>query len=175
MHIPFIDKFPVRVLIMKRRGNSEVIDEDKARFIEESETGNRVYELKSNEQKTQPVSYEYIRTTTDGENFLVLYEFERGQYVPVDIKFNDDEFEMEPVEEDVIAWEQYTAAKADEMHKKDIPWYQKYQPYIIMFITFVFLIVMAYMWMNNLSQASQNIVEAFQSGMQQSTSGTPPG
>lgn len=163
-------------MIFQRRGNGTIIKKDKARFIKK-QGKKRVYELKNKGVETQPIPYKHIQSTDEGKPVLFLYEYDRDHFKPVNSNvtknaIEDEDIDVEPVDEADIAWEQYTVAMSEEIHEGDEPWFVKHQQFIVMFLTFVFLIIMSYLFMDNISTQSQNIVEAFEQGM---TNGGPPG
>lgn len=80
--IPFIEKFPVRVILLQKRGNAVTAREDRGRYIIKGAT--RLYELKKYGIKFQPTSYENLIPMNNGQPFVLLYEYDRGMVVPID-------------------------------------------------------------------------------------------
>lgn len=172
VHIPFVHKFPVKVVILQKRGNGVTPKFDKARFIKKEDKG-RVYELKDKGTDTCPVSYKYIRNTDDGNPIIFLYEYERNNFSPIKANPEDETLDFEPIDEADQQWLQYTEAMADELHEKDIPWYQKYQSFIAMAFTMIAMIAIAYIFMNQISTTGANLVEALSSAAE--AGGAAPG
>lgn len=79
--IPFLEKFPVRVVLLQKRGDAVTARLDKGRYIIKQNVP--IYELKKYGIKFQPSSYENLIPLTSGQPFVILYEYDRGMVVPV--------------------------------------------------------------------------------------------
>jgi len=173
MNIPFLDRFPVKVFIFQRRGKGSVIKEDRARYIEDNESGKRMYELKDKGQNAIPIPFKYIQTTNDGNPVIFLYEYDRNHFKPIEANVSDNELDIAPVDEADIAWEQYTKGIAEEIHEAEVPWYQKYQSYLTLIILGFFMIVFSYLFMKRISTVGMNVANALEGAA--SSAGSVPG
>lgn len=177
LRIPFIDKFPVKVIVLEKRGDrgAIVVKMDSARYI--TRNGMSYYDLKSG-NKTRPMSYANYMMTSRGKPIAFLYEYNRGKYVQV----NADELEVlsndrgEPenaklkiIDEDMAVWGQLARRESEERHRKD-SWWQKNQQMILMASTMVFMIILAYLFMESIKQSSLTVIDAFKAIAQK-----PPG
>lgn len=81
--IPFIDNFPVDVLVFQKRENGLMVVKDKARYIKKD--GFTYYELKKAGTKFRPASFDNMVVMKNGKVLAVLYEYQRDMIVPVDV------------------------------------------------------------------------------------------
>ena len=85
MFIPFYDKFPVNVLVLKKQGNGLIIYNDKARYMDR--VGQHAYyQIKTNKAMFKPTGLEEMIPGKNGKPNLLLFEYQRGQYAPLDTR-----------------------------------------------------------------------------------------
>lgn len=78
---------------------------------------------------------------------------------------------LHAIDEDMAFWGQMRRWKAEERHRTE-SWIQKYKDILMLLIVFVFFIVMSYIFMNNISENTRNIVDVMAEFMK---SQAPPG
>ncbi|MFP4019278.1 MAG: hypothetical protein ACOC44_18440 [Promethearchaeia archaeon] len=172
------NKWPTDVTIYTKRGKGLVKKKDRASFFKKTKNGERIYKLKKHKKNTKPIPYDYIITNSKGEPHVLLYEFERNEFAPLDIANVKVEGEngLEKVEstkmaidEDVRIWGVNQDRLAERMHNKK-GFFEKYQSMLLMLIFFVGIIVLTYLFMNSISENTTNIVDALK-GFQGSVPG----
>lgn len=116
MNIPFIDKFPVDVLILQKRGQSVLWKKDQARYM--TKRGVAYYELKRGKTKFRPGSFKDMVPTTKGRQAMILYEYARNMFVPVDTSHIEIEFEVDDQGELVLETPKF---ECEEGHQFEEP------------------------------------------------------
>jgi hypothetical protein len=201
MNIPFFDKFPVKALVLVKRGSTQTYYWDRARYrrvgIEE------YYELKKRHGKFKPPKYDYMIPGERGPSMVILYEYSRGMYTPVetgnlevilerDAKGHAVETEMEmedgtlqkvpkvlrvvnlkAADEDMSQWASTFRLNQEAKYRKK-SWFDKYGTFLMMCLAMVFMIVLVYLFTNAVSTTGKDMVGAMQNWLQHQ-SGTPPG
>lgn len=82
MHIPFLDKFPVKAIILQKRAGGLMLRQDKARFMKRGNIA--YYELKKGGTKFRPSSFDNMVPMQGGKSVIFLYEYQRDMLVPID-------------------------------------------------------------------------------------------
>lgn len=189
MRIPLIDKFPVKALLILKRGKGISAQFDKARYITKGDT---CYEFKKYKVKTLPCSYQQMIIMNNGKPFGVFFEYERDCIIPLDLNeidkheiktetpvVGDDGTPLytvggEPVvttktttvgemltviDPGVAFWGQQRRRKAEDRHK-NTSWWANNMPFVAMSMTFVLMIVLSYIFMGAISDTGSSIVNA---------------
>lgn len=81
---------------------------------------------------------------------------------------------LHAIEEDMAFWGQLRRQQAERRHKTE-SWIQKYKDLLMMMIVFVFFIVIAYIFMNNISENTRNIVDVMTEVLVSLKQSAPPG
>jgi len=200
MHIPFISKFPVDAVVLQKRGNSLMAYLDKARFIKRK--GTEYYELKKRKTKFRPSTFDNMIPQPNGRPLVILYEYQRDMLVPVDttnleIIYERDEngeivyekkkmedgtiqdipkikrvINLKAIDESMAFWGQQFRREAEERHKNK-SFMEKYWPFIMMGMVFVFYVILAYFFMQAISDTGHGIIDVYQKFLNQATK--PPG
>jgi hypothetical protein len=154
-------KFPTKAMILTKRGKGQIVSYDVAGFFKRTKKGDRVYQLKKRKDITKPISYDQILQTADGQPFICLFEYERGQYAPVDLtKLNTENLDAELIiDEAVTNWGVVQDRLAETLHNKPKFW-EQYGTLIMMFVMFLFIIILAWMFMKNISDTGLTIAQA---------------
>lgn len=172
--IPYLQKFPVKVVIFEKRGDrgSVLIKFDSARYVKERDQF--YYELKKSGHKAKPVDFENYAVGSGGKSIAFLYEYNRGEFVPIDINNLEEAHDengnplaihLKATPGDVTFWGQQRRIAAEARHA-DESWFAKNKE-LIMFMAFgVFLIIFAYIFMTNISTASNQAVDRLVSVLQ---------
>lgn len=201
MNIPFFDKFPVKVLVLVRRGSTQTYYFDNARY--RNKGVDEYYELKKRKAKIKPPKYDFMIPGERGIPMIILYEYSRGMFTPVetgnleiiferdkkgDIVLTDLEMEdgtmqkvpkinkvinLKASDEDMSQWASTFRMNAEIKYRKK-SWFDKYGQFMYMALAVVFMIVLVYLFINAVSGTGKDMVAAMQNYLQQ-MSGKPPG
>lgn len=202
--VPLVDKFPVDAVVLRKMsgGNSLLAYRDKARFMKKGLI--EYYQLKKFKSKFNPPPYNCMAPMNNGKMLIILYEYARGMFVPVEIDNMEVIFEKDPngntiieqvkekdgtlitrpkvsrvinlkaAEEDMSQWASTFRLRAEDKYKKKNFW-DKYGPFMIMAITFVFLLVLTYIFMGAISDSGQKVSDALLQLVRQMAGQPPPG
>lgn len=159
------DKFPTDVFIVTKRGNGNIVSYDKAGFFNRTKNGERVYLLQKRGHTVKPMSFENMMQTANGKPFVALYEFERGEYIPIDFSQlkPDSRSKMKladlTIDEDLRNWRVIQDRRAEALHKKEST-LEKYGGVIMMLLMFIFVIIMAWLFMSQITEGATEIANA---------------
>lgn len=228
--IPFMSKFPVQVVLLKKYGNGHIVTLDRARYVKDKSFN--YYQLKSNGYIFKPCTLDDMAITNRGKPFLILYEYQREQYAPVDIKnletvydrqkngelimechthecvnghtfviVSEDEnldkcpfckshvhemaeprylpkiknvIGLKSVDEDMVLWRILRMRLAEERHKNK-SWWAQNTHFVMFAMTFVLMIVLAYLFMGSVTQSTLDVTNALNALQGKITLTPPPG
>jgi len=203
MRIPFLSKFPVEVAIIQKRGQDSpgLIIHDRARFIKNGL--DEYYDLKNEKVKIKPPSYNYMMLQDNGRPYIMLYEYARDMFTPVELESLElvylrdkngnialEEKEMpdgtiqkvptvvkavnlKAADEDMSQWASTFRLNAEEKYKRKSFW-DKYQLLVMMSFMLIFCIVLAWIFMQSISQSANGIAASLANALKPGTF-PPPG
>lgn len=189
MNIPFFDKFPVDVLVLQKRGSDGGLMwyRDKGRFRRKGTE--EYYELKKNHKKLKPPSYNFMIPGSKGKPMVVLYEYARDMYVPVDVAHLEqiperdvrgdivmEDFtgvdgspqirpkilhvvNLKAADEDMSQWAGVFRRQCEEKYRKK-SFLDKYGFYLMAAMMMVTCFVLAYLFMGAIASTGQDVVGA---------------
>jgi len=165
MRIPFVDKFPVDVMVIQKRGKGFTAYYDKARYYTKKDKS--YYELKKNKRaKFKPISYDYLVPQSNGRPLAVIYEYMRDMYVPVNIreieKGDNTKLGLKSIDEDMAFWGQQFRLEAEKRYKVQ-GFFEKYRDLIFFSMTFIMYVILVYFFINAISDIGFDVVNALNS------------
>jgi len=158
----FLDIFasyPIRVIIIEKRGNSFRWFFDRARKAEKR-VGDRliqVYKLLKKRKEIPPPEYKHLHIDKKGREILPLYSPQEGQYLPININNPPN---ISVVDKDVLFWNILETRKTFEIYPKKQSFWEKYMPYIMIAMTaglLVFITIMTFTKMGEIASSLNGV------------------
>lgn len=192
MRIPFVDKFPVKALLILKRGKGISAQFDKARYITK---GTTCYEFKKYKVKTLPCSYEQMIIMSNGKPLGIFYEYERDMIIPLDLNEIDKKEivvsaeqrkdkdgnqvydqggnpiidkeiatvgELLKIIDPGVAFWGQQRRRKAEDRHKNTSWWANNMPFVAMAMTFVLMIVLSYVFMGAISDSAMSVGQALE-------------
>lgn len=155
-------KYPVRVILFEKRGDSHRVVIDSACRIKQSD-GTEAYHLKTKNKMFPPPDFRFLHVGAKGKPVLMLFSPQEGEFQPITIanppglKIDDTEMQL---------WHTLQARRTAELYAKKPGFLEKYAPYILVATIGVLLLFMLiYMGekMTMMSGSLNSAAQAFKS------------
>lgn len=138
--IPMLMKYPIRVIILVKRGNGVVPEEDRATRWIDAKTKRETYLLKHNKKEIQAFAFSNILPG----NLLILFSPAAGEFHPVNLIERKDSLEFEPILDESVKYVYADTMRQNLERYKQQSWLEKYLPVVMFGMAIMGVIMLFY-------------------------------